>query len=1496
MASTTDKTLPRLGTDGRDFPYFKARFESLLQRHDVEAAFPKTGNPATIDFSKEVPDAWNAPVTREVWFAARAALIEAMTPELFCTLQHTSLHGIWETLKQKFAKPEVANIFALKRQLHLINLASFGGNLKAMLDRIEALRVELSAAGSPVSDDDIVQVAFNALPPELDQVRVSLQTSHALANTKPTYAQVKALVLSEYATKSQYAAATRSTASASQSAGEQVYAASSVPPRREFRQRPLAPESRAGHAGGAAKGSFCSHCASRGLRANTHVDATCFDLHPELRGRGAPRATNPSKSTGSAQFMIAEEPDERTGNFLFTASDDIKHAFILDSGASAHMVNDVTLLYDPEEISKTIYTADKSSTLTMERRGNIRLQGEAGATIELTNVWYCPNLTCNLISEGALLAKGLATHKSSPTDVKVSFQGRTLMKGRFEGAICKLQVTPIARNGAANVAAHAEVATSTQNPKACAEPTGRAAAMPRPTVQTVIPQGKGSTASARNETQSSLYVTEAGVSEVQQEHAEMGLASEGATTRTEGTDAAQSQATNQTGSAFVSLEELWHQRLGHVNPVFIANTGKSCATHGVPILKPTLGHPCDVCSRAKMEKASFKSAPQDSSAPLELVHVDLIGKIATPSVGGKHFAVVFTDDFTSFRAVTTITHKSEYFQVFKDFKALMEKQTGRKIRKVRSDNGGEFSSNELLEYLRQEGIERQVSPPYTPQLNGTAERSNRVLIEAARSMMVQANLPTKFWGDAMAHATYIWNRVVNSKDNSRTPFEKMFGHKPTLSDVATFGCGIYVLDPTQDNKFAAKASLMVYLGTNTIYGTKRAYDLKTGKVVHCRHAAVDERSFPFQTDRSGFPDPFGAEEAPTDVQQVTATPANRRTPEQSSLKPIAPTMPQPKHPTPATSAKAPFAAKSSVQTSPKLPPPITIELSKPRTVGAPAPPAQEDQEDDEQEASDTESATDTQVPRRSARIAAQQAKSANLALVSFFTDEPRSFEEATSSPNHQEWLQAMLNELDNLTSKGTYELVNLPQGAKLVGSKWTYRAKTNENGDVVKYKARLVAQGFSQIQGLHYDETFGPVACIDSIRMVLALAAARCLPLRHVDVEGAYLWANVDKDIYMKQPKGFVDQAHPNKVWRLKKSIYGLVQSAHLWNEELTGVLKSAGLTPLSADECVFIKDGSFVVVYVDDILIAGPNEFIELVLNKLQSNFKIVDMGTPKSFIGFAVDVQETGIAICQSKYIDVLAKKFNLNESNSTHVPLPSGFDPRSESTPLADTTRYRAIIGGLNYIGLRSRPDIAHAVNTLAQFQEHPTNNLLEGAKHVLKYLITTKDLEIVYSGQGEPNFKVQAFSDANWAPAESDNTHSLSTYLITMAGNPVAWKVKKQTSVALSSAEAELHSVVMTIQQLTWMSHWLEEASLPFTVEVASDNNAAIQLLTHASGFSARTKHIKLRLAYLRETLKSYAIAVKHLPSEHMPADLLTKSFPRSRHEELVKLCGLSQGGV
>ena len=868
----------------------------------------------------------------------------------------------------------------------------------------------------------------------------------------------------------------------------------------------------------------------------------------------------------------------------------------------------------------------------------------------------------------------------------------------------------------------------------------------------------------------------------------------------------------------VEKEDLWHRRYGHLGLQNLKKLAKNGLVEGFnynPLSEITF---CEPCAEGKHHRSHFPTSSSRSDEPLGLVHSDVCGKMNTQSLSGAEYFLTFIDDKTRYAWIYVLKHKHEVFDRFLEWKAMVEKSTGHKLKVLRTDNGGEYTSEKFENYLKTEGVRHELTVPRTPEQNGVAERMNRTLVEAVRTMLADSKLPQQFWAEALSTAVYLRNRSP-AKAVDVTPFEAWTGTKPRVEHLRVFGCSAYAhIAKEERQKLDFKAKGCILLGYGTATKGYRLYDPKHEKVFYSRDVVFNENV-------CGFHDELDKGEQRHDL--------------------------------------------------------VTFDC-------------QHDTESDVDEQADS-------VLRRSARQRHPPSHYGEWTTVADAAlKEPTTVTEALTRPDKAKWLNAMRNEIESLNASDVWDLVELPKDRKAVGSKWVFKLKFDADGVIERHKARLVAQGFSQKFGVDYDETFCPVVRHESIRTLIALAVQNELKLHQMDITTAFLNGELKEEVYMKQPEGFISKGQEHLVCRLKRSIYGLKQSPRCWNRTLDEELKKLGFVQSANDPCIYVAtegEKLVIAVYVDDLILAGKtDEQIARIKSDLCKRFNAKDMGELHYFLGMKIiQNQSSGeVWIGQPVYTQNILEKFGMKDAKPVSTPVDVSsklVTATAESSDSIDQDLYQSAVGSLLYLSVATRPDIAFAVSNVAKYCASPSKQHWIAVKRIMRYLKGTSNYGLCYI----PSHHGQCigFSDADWA-GDTDDRKSTSGYMFQISGAAVSWRSKKQTCVALSTAEAEYVALSNAAQEAIWLRQLLTDMrSDPVGATVILEDNQSAISMTKNPQYHGRAKHIDIKYHFVHDLLERETIQLKYCCSEDMIADILTKGLPREQFTKLRELSGVRE---
>ena len=519
--------------------------------------------------------------------------------------------------------------------------------------------------------------------------------------------------------------------------------------------------------------------------------------------------------------------------------------------------------------------------------------------------------------------------------------------------------------------------------------------------------------------------------------------------------------------------------------------------------------------------------------------------------------------------------------------------------------------------------------------------------------------------------------------------------------------------------------------------------------------------------------------------------------------------------------------------------------------------------------------------------------------------EPTTYNEAVNCDDADKWTQAMHEEHDSLTENGTWDLVDhgeLPLGTKILKGKWVYKLKRGSKGEITRHKARWVARGYEQVEGIDYHETFASVVKPMSYKALFALAAALDWEIEQMDVKTAFLYGDIDEAIYIDQPPGCDDGS--GRVCRLNKTLYGLKQSPRIWYNTLATFLGDLGFKALDADNGIFSKGRTFVAVYVDDLLIVGPHiPAIDALKQKLSERFQMSDLGACSYYLGMEVirDRPNRILRLGQTAYVQRIVKDFAGGKKlGKRSVPIPAGKQitaaPEGYRASMTMIRAYQSAVGSLMYAMLGTRPDIAYAVSVVSRYAHNPTNEHWNAVTHIFEYLNNTSDLQLTFCG---PLQELNGYSDADWA-GDPDTRRSTGGYTFNLGSAALSWASKRQSSVALSSCEAEYMAQTEAIKEAIWLREILKELyKVEKDVEqqlvsqasvIYCDNQAAIALAKNPQ-YHARSKHIAIRYHWQREVIKDGHARLEFIPTGEQVADGLTKALPEKAFKVFRRSLGL-----
>lgn len=922
---------------------------------------------------------------------------------------------------------------------------------------------------------------------------------------------------------------------------------------------------------------------------------------------------------------------------------------------------------------------------------------------------------------------------------------------------------------------------------------------------------------------------------------------------------------------------------------------------------------CVVCLKGKQTRKSFKEKGKRAENLLDLIHSDLMGPLNVSSYSGARFLLTFVDDFSRKVFIVPIKRKSDVYDEIVKFKKFVENQCSRKIKAFRSDNGTEYMNKRCDKFFENCGILHQKMAPYTPEHNGVAERMNRTIIERVRCMLIDSGVNVKFWAEASITAVYLINRMP-CRSNDRSPEEIWTNEKPNLEHLRVFGCKAMTHVPKQKRtKLDSKSTECFLLGYTDNSKTYRLYNPETKKIVISRDVVfieaekkvIENDSLSTNFSLSPVVELF-TEDITDEIDNSEGEDEDESSTDETSSESSNETVVPQNHESTLIDLIDVNDSNLDELTRPDANVDNTPQVNQPIDSDANATLQANESTYSDVGGDDTfqaELGTTSAGTRQSSRTAGREKPSYTYPKYSFCVREltdPCTVEEVLNRPDAYLWKAAMQEEIESLNSNKTWAITDLPAGRKPISSKWVFKLKKNTDGEIVRYKARLVVKGFSQKKGIDYEETFAPVVRYTSIRYLIALSVQFDLTIHQMDVVTAFLNGDLKEDIYMTQPSCYEDGT--GRVCKLQKALYGLKQSSRVWNQKLNRVLIETGLKRSDVDQCIYVRRSdskvTYVAIWVDDALIFSNDlEFVNHLKSELSKRFQMKDMGIASSALGIRITRNENDgtIKIDQSQYIADILKRYRMDESNPISAPLDINQKLSSEMCPTTEAERiemakvpYMSAIGSLLFAAQITRPDISFAVNLLSRFGANPGKAHWTAVKRVMRYLKGTIEKGITYRKQES---ELTGFCDADWG-SDLDSRRSTTGYIFMLQGGAISWSTKRQQTVALSTAESELMSMVAAIQESMWLKRMEKELipNAPKTITLNCDNKSAIDFGIN-NAYSPRTKHIDIKDKFVRQSLAKRLIKLNYIPTNEMLADILTKGLNAIKQSKFTNELGL-----
>ena len=882
---------------------------------------------------------------------------------------------------------------------------------------------------------------------------------------------------------------------------------------------------------------------------------------------------------------------------------------------------------------------------------------------------------------------------------------------------------------------------------------------------------------------------------------------------------------------------IWHCRLGHINLNRMSRLHKDGLLDNNDFES---FETCEPCLQGKMTKMPFTHKGERAKELLGIIHSDVCGPMSIQARGGFSYFITFTDDLSRYGYVYLIKHKSESFEVFKEFKNEVENQLGKRIKILRSDRGGEYLSLEFQSYLRDCGIVSQLTPPGTPQHNGVSERRNRTLLDMVRSMMAHTSLPTSFWGYALETAAVLVNNAP-SKAVEKTPYEIWCGKSPNLKYLRVWGCEAYVRRNAPD-KLQARSEKCVFVGYPKETKGYYFYYPQDNKVFVARGGAFLEEEF-VSKEISGSQPHLDEIVEPNTTQPEPPSSSSTHRDEESQEVVTDNVIPTPGPRRSGRVRSEPERYGYLVSQTEDI---LLIDEDEPATYSE-AMAGPESEKWLKAMNSEMDSMAENQV----------------WALV----DLPDGMR-----PIGCKWIFKKKRDMDG--NVHIYKARLVAKGYRQIhGIDYDETFSPVAMIKSIRIMLAIAAYHDYEIWQMDVKTAFLNGNLVEDVYMTQ--------PDGFADPVHTHKVCKLQRSIYgLKQA---------SRSWNIRfdqaVKEFGFDQNV----DEPCVYKKASGSTIV------------FLILYVDDILIMGNDiPAMSSVRIWLHGCFSMKDLGDATYILGIRIyrDRSRRLIGLSQSLYIDKVLMRFSMGESKKGFLPLSHGIVLSKEMCPKTEEQKgrmsripYASAIGSIMYAMLCTRPDVAFPLSLTSRYQSDPGDGHWSAVKNILKYLRKTKDVFLVYGGENE--LVVQGFTDASFQ-TDHDDFRSQSGFVFMLNGGAVSWKSSKQSTVADSSTEAEYIAASDAAKEAVWIRKFIAELgvmpSISRPIELLCDNNGAIAQAREPRSHQ-RSKHILRRFHLIRDIINRGDVEVSRVSTVDNIADPLTKLLSIKHHDRHVRGMGI-----
>jgi Reverse transcriptase (RNA-dependent DNA polymerase)/gag-polypeptide of LTR copia-type len=960
---------------------------------------------------------------------------------------------------------------------------------------------------------------------------------------------------------------------------------------------------------------------------------------------------------------------------------------------------------------------------------------------------------------------------------------------------------------------------------------------------------------------------------------------------------------------------LLHHRYGHASDQAIEGLIKLSDKHGLDSFAQVERQPlfCAGCNQGKMTKAEVSKLSHNQEHTVKDIgaklYMDTVGPFSRAGHRHETGALIATDCVSRYHWVFPFVSKATVPGCVLSLCESIRSHTGSVPKYIHCDKGTEFNNREVLDYCTRHGIAVVMSPTNTPQLNGTAERANRTIVEMGRTMLYSAKLPVTFWVQALQYAVLLLNRLpIKRFAFKRSSYVRWFERYPDMSTLYIFGCGGYGVrfDP-QATKLDSRAIPCKFLGYSDVTSEAVVLWLDTNRLGTTRSIKLDEQGFLMQAKIASLDIHSRIEEENVQVKNCEQSGNDQVFQAQEEINDSGDDFSEEETITivdnGAIRKDLSDSSESRVRVgdSPAIaiPDKLSDSLSRVR-VGDSSAIAIPDKLADSSSSKDYRShriGTRSRVNKKEIALEGQRLFSKEwtnltkeMCLHMLQMNAPKSYNDIESFTDKVQWMESYHKEIKSLEEMGEFEVVPRPSGVQVLPILELMNYKRDAVANVIKRKTRIVVQG-NRERDVDVEALYAPVASYESVRLFLALIANRGWKVRQLDVSNAFINGRREDPIYIELPVGHVQKLGRDLVWTTSAAVYGLRDAPKRWYSHLAERLLSRGLKPLVTEPCWFVDQSLtiMVVVYVDDLLYAASEDAIlERFEQFMKGEFKLQVAQQLTEYVGFGVDYDKDRLKISAVSHIEELASKCGVEQSRAVSCPsVGEGVTVTASARAILGESadRYRSIVGALLYVSLLCRPDVTYVVAYLGRYLSKANSVCMDLAMRTVKYLYHTRGRGIVYQVLHTYAVEIVAYVDSDWG--SSEDRKSTTGYVVYLNGSVLAFKSKKQNSIAMSSAEAEYCAVSKVIMYLRGLLNMMKELKLNVKqpVQIWNDNQAAISIMNSNVKIN-RTKHVELKYFYIRQELQKGDLKLSYIGTNENVADGMTKGLIGGRFIKFV----------